>query len=118
MAKKSFLKICETKPATKVLSIRVTEALHDRVTAATSLASALGYDFNLPNIFSDYLLSVIDSVERELAQVQAREPSGSMLLPNTLNSIVPYIADQSDDETEAGYSDEYVFDEIVLEDQS
>ena len=82
--------------------------LHDRATAATTLASSLGYDFNLAQVIGEYLVVVVDSVEKELAPIQLSGVSVPGQIAEPLDDISLLVGEE-ENETEVGYSDEYEF---------
>lgn len=112
MKKKSYLKICEAKPVTKVFSVRIDAALHDRAAEAVKLATALGYQLDLSQIVNDCLLQAVTSAENELIHFLMEEPAMPVQTPITLEPNVP-ITDEQDDETEAGDFEEYVFETVI-----
>lgn len=54
---------------TRVLSIRIPEALHLRIQQATTQAQEAGYQFNLQEIMLKQIETVCRTVEQELATV-------------------------------------------------
>lgn len=70
MKKNSFLKTPEAKPATKVLSVRIPEELHSRITSAISRAQDVSREFDLAGDIASHLIHVVGTVEKELVQAE------------------------------------------------
>ena len=69
MAQKTYLKSRETKPASKVFSVRIPEELHDRITSVAARAEEFGMELDVAGIVCEHLVRVVDSVEKELRKV-------------------------------------------------